>query len=1081
MSISSSFFARRRRAGGASLRQRRDRAMRQPSFEGLEARIALTTNVWTGAAAQSVQDTTWSNALNWSQGTPQTGQDLVFPTASASTFIPTQAIVNDLSNMTFDSIEIDAPGYTLAGDAISLTAATALFTTYSSGVSTFKMTANLGAGNIDVASGGELDIDGDLSGSNGVISVGAGILGGTGQITGLTVQDGEVQPGVAGGGDLTVVGTTTFDQNTTFSTSISGSGINTAINSFGVTDINLESPNLNLSIAPGFTPALGTAFTIIQGKISGNFNGLAQGASFTAGGSTFRVSYGTQGAVLTAVEPTTLVTTTQSGASTSVFGQSVTFVATLSDAGGSPTGTVTFEDGGSVLGTAPVNSGVADFPTTQLTLGQNAITAVYSGDAHFAASTAPAFDDTVSQASTTTTVTSSANPSATGEIVTFTAAVAPIAPGGGTPTGSVTFFNGSTQLAVAPLSVGSASYSTSALALGSYAISAVYSGDTDFLGSASPSITQNVNEAGSNTTTSSSANPSVFGQSVTFTAQVTAAAPGLGTPTGTVSFFDGNTELDTARLIAGAASYSTSDLTRGGHFITAVYSGDASFGPSTSVVLIENVNQASTQTTVTPSPAATILGQSVTFNADVAPVSPGTGVPTGMVTFMDGSTPLETVTLDAGTASFSTSSLTLGSHSITVAYAGDGDDFLASTSSPSIEEVGGTTVTLVSPFNPSTFGQSFAFTAKVAPDAAGSTVPIGSVTFMDGTQSLGTFALNAAGVASTPLEHLSAGTHPITAVYAGNADFAASTSTVLDQLVNPATTSTAITPSVSNSTFGESVTFDATVTSAAGSPTGSVTFKDGSKVLATVSVNSSGVAAYPSSSLTVGAHDLVATYTSASGNFSPSTSSELVFDVAQAATTTVLTTSSSTPSVGQPVTFTATVAEVGSGLPTGTVVFHDGSTVIGTVPLSTGMASLTVAYSGVGSKHVIEATYDGSTAFTSSNSTDQILTVVPATPITTLVATPRVVGSKVRGATLEVSVRAEFPGGPVPSGSVTFDIGHRKLRTVPLLNGSASVTISAAKATGKSFVVRYLGDTSDKAEVSNSIHIGRKFFKAKSR
>ena len=688
------------------------------------------------------------------------------------------------------------------------------------------------------------------------------------------------------------------------------------------------------------------------------------------------------------------------------------------------------------------------------------ITSVYSGDSTFASSTSLSVDETVSQASTTTALTSSANPSSTGQNVTFTALVAPVAPGGGTPTGSVTFFNGTTQLLVVPLSGGSAAYSTSALTLGSYSISAVYTGDTNFLGSSSASLTQNVNTDGSDTTIASSANPSVFGQSVTFTAQVTPAISGSGTPLGSVSFFDGITELGTVPLSGGVAIFPTSDLSRGSHLITAKYSGDSGFGASTSSDLQQTVNQANTQTVVTPSPAAIILGGSVTFTAVVTPVSPASGVPTGTVTFLDGMSELASEPLSGGSASFSTSTLTLGSHSITAFYAGDGNDFLTSVSSSIDEEVGGTAVALASSGNPSTFGQNETFTATVSADATGSSVPTGSVTFMDGSTSLGTVSLNASGVATSPTENLSGGTHAITAVYSGGNRFAGSTSSALNQLVKPASTSTDLAPFTTLGSFSPSNVFDATVTSAGGTPTGSVTFRDGSEFVATEDVNSSGVAELPAGILSVGTHNLVATYTSNSGNFAPSTSNELTVDVTQTATTTILTSSTSTPLVGQPETFTATVAAFGPGLPlpTGTVVFHDGSTVIGTVPLTAGTASLTVAYPAVGPAHVIEATYGGSTFFTASNSTDQTVSVAQATPATTLVATPRIVRSKIRGAILQVIVQAEFTGGPVPTCSVTFEIGRRKLRTVALVNGSASVAVSASKARGKNFVVDYLGD-----------------------
>ena len=81
----------------------------------------------------------------------------------------------------------------------------------------------------------------------------------------------------------------------------------------------------------------------------------------------------------------------------------------------------------------------------------------------------------------------------------------------------------------------------------------------------------------------SSANPSVFGQSVTFTATVTANAPGSGTPTGTVTFMDGSTTLGTGTLNgSGVATFSTSGLSVGSHSITAVYGGDTDFTTSTS-------------------------------------------------------------------------------------------------------------------------------------------------------------------------------------------------------------------------------------------------------------------------------------------------------------------------------------------------------------------------------------------------------------------------------------------------------------------------------------------------------------------
>ena len=195
-------------------------------------------------------------------------------------------------------------------------------------------------------------------------------------------------------------------------------------------------------------------------------------------------------------------------------------------------------------------------------------------------------------------------------------------------------------------------------------------------------------QASTTTALTSDPNPSVSGQSVTFTATIAAVSPGSGTPTGTVDFFDGTptigtTPLDTETLKAGVATFSTSTLTVADspHSITAVYSGDTNFTTSTSSVA-QDVKQASTTTALTSDPNPSVSGQSVTFTATIAAVSPGSGTPTGMVNFFDGTTPLDTETLTAGVATFSTSTLTAAGspHSITAVYFGD-TNFTASASS----------------------------------------------------------------------------------------------------------------------------------------------------------------------------------------------------------------------------------------------------------------------------------------------------------------------------------------------------------------------------------------------------------------
>jgi hypothetical protein len=156
----------------------------------------------------------------------------------------------------------------------------------------------------------------------------------------------------------------------------------------------------------------------------------------------------------------------------------------------------------------------------------------------------------------------------------------------------VTFKDGSNTLGSRTLdSSGEATYTITSLSAGTHSITAVYSGDSNYNGSTSPALSQKVNKANTSTTVISSLNPSVRGQSMTFTATVTATTPGSGTPTGTVTFKDGQTTLGTRTLNGlGVATYTTTSLSRGTHSITAIYGGNSNYNGSTSPALSQRVN-----------------------------------------------------------------------------------------------------------------------------------------------------------------------------------------------------------------------------------------------------------------------------------------------------------------------------------------------------------------------------------------------------------------------------------------------------------------------------------------------------------
>jgi autotransporter-associated beta strand protein len=379
------------------------------------------------------------------------------------------------------------------------------------------------------------------------------------------------------------------------------------------------------------------------------------------------------------VLPPTMTTLTASP-NPSQYGQPVTFTVTVAPVApgtGTPTGMVTFQEGATVLGTATLSGGSATFTTSALAAGQHAITATYQGDTNLGPSTSDIVSQMVNQASTTITVSSSANPSAVGQAITFTATVTAISPGSRVPTGMVTFMEGTTTLGTGTIDAnGHATFQTSSLAQGTHTITATYGGDTNFLSSMSSALSQNVLPA-TTTILTSSPNPSVFGQPVTFTATVTSTL--AGTPTGTVTFMDGTAVVGTGTVNGGVATFASSTLSAGLHLITAVYSGDSTFGPSTSTSVSQSVNRASTTTTVSSSLNPSMSGQTVTFTAVVSAAVPGAGTPTGTVTFMDGSTFLGTGSLSGGRATFQTSTLSVATHQITAVYSGDAN-FTGSTS-----------------------------------------------------------------------------------------------------------------------------------------------------------------------------------------------------------------------------------------------------------------------------------------------------------------------------------------------------------------------------------------------------------------
>jgi hypothetical protein len=288
---------------------------------------------------------------------------------------------------------------------------------------------------------------------------------------------------------------------------------------------------------------------------------------------------------------------------------------------------------------------------------------------------------------------------------------------------------------------------------------------------------------------------------------------------------------------------------------TLTISDSGAGSPQTAALSGTGAQPAATTTMLSSSLNPSTYGQAVTFTASVK--SSYGPIPNGeLVTFYDGSTEIGAGTTSGGVATFTTSSLTGKTHTIKATYSGDGRFKSSSGKITQVVDKDATSTTLVSSLNPSTYGQTATFTATVT--FTGPHTPTGTVKFAG----IGSAKLSG-GVATITETWLNAGTYPITAEYEGDSDSAPSTSSVLDQVVNPVSTTTAITSSADPSSSGQTVTFTATVTSSTGAKaTGTVTFTAGATTLGTVALNGTH-ASISTATLPVGSTTITATYNGA--------------------------------------------------------------------------------------------------------------------------------------------------------------------------------------------------------------------------
>lgn len=544
-------------------------------------------------------------------------------------------------------------------------------------------------------------------------------------------------------------------------------------------------------------------------------------------------------------------------------------------------------------------------------------------------------------------------------------------------------------------------------------------------------------------TVTASADTSVVGERVTFTAAVAAVDAAAGVPIGVVEFRADDTLIGTETLdVAGTATFDTAELAVGPHAITVAYLGDRTYAGAVSPLVVHEVRAPGSTVDLAISDEQVVVGQPVTFTATVTAVDPAV-IPTGAVTFSAGTTTIGSAPLDAtGTAVLVAPLGTVGDHAVTAFYAGDGAVGAGVSSVRAIHVDPAATEAILEVDGESTVGDQVVATVRVAAIAPGGGVPAGTVTIGEFGVWVATAELGPDGSVPVPLDGLTVGVHYFQVSYDGSEAYGASSSVTVVHLVAPMATTTALTTSANPAVFGSPATLTATVTSADGSPVGgAVSFWVGDQVTQ-VAVDPVTGTATLSADRAAGTYDVHAYYDGdPTHGYSPSGPISLV--ILPAASATVLATPD--PAVatwGQPVTLRATVAVAGSvTVPVGSVTFRDGAQVVGVAPVDEhGVATLVTTALDIGDRS-LTASFAGASLL-DSTSASLAYRVEPArTTIALSTDQPRSVFGESVTFTATVS---PIGSGPVPTGTVVFTEGAVELARVPVgVDGTASLSTTS--------------------------------------
>ena len=691
----------------------------------------------------------------------------------------------------------------------------------------------------------------------------------------------------------------------------------------------------------------------------------------------------------------------------SADGSAVILTATLTGSGVNPTGTVQFRDGGSLLTTKAISGSIATYSTGFLAPGTHSITAVYGGNSNYVATTSAALTQVVSLITPTVSVSCSPNPITYGpQNTTCTATVTPSG-----ATGTIAFTaNGGAWTTVA-LSGGSASAGGwSTWAVGTYPVGATYSGDSNYSGS-SASSTVTIAPAPTTTTITSTLNPSVFGQNVSWPCSVTSPD---GTPTGTITYTNSNGTSGDVTLIGGVSgsnTWSGTGLPVGTYVFGCSFAAQGNFAASSSSVT-QTVGPAPTITELSSSSNPIVFGGSTTFTA----LLDTGGIPT-----------------PTGTVAFTSNGVSIGSGAVSTVSATNLERFSNSPSSWSY------------------VSEAVALNSTVAPDGTNTATlatvnSAGGYYLYDGTIACSpgpiTYSLWLQKYSTSPTDQVAMGLRFFDSV---GTELMGNSISVVPTAIWQRHSETYTAPTGTTSC---AITVETYNYSAPQFPTGAGAYVWGAQVeqatsagpyIATSGASATGnggIATLTTTTLPVGSDSIVAVYSGDASTLT-STSSGLIEMVTPDASAVTLTSSGNPANYGVSVVFTAQTAAAA----TGTITFLDGATSIGSGTVSGGVATFTTNALGTGT-HNITASYGGDTDYSpaASAALSEVITRTAATVSMASTFSPSTYGQSVTFTFTATGVLG------TPSGTVAISDGATLLAT-PTLNASGVATYTTANLT----------------------------------